>query len=77
MAHRRIELLQNFGVDITYEEVALDKDGNPRTQIRRPHFTDVLLKKAISKTPKKHTKSFSPAAASPLSKTAPPPPRRL
>ncbi len=45
MAHRRIELLQNFGVDITYEEVALDKDGNPRTQIRRPHFTDVLLKK--------------------------------
>lgn len=34
-------------------------------------------KKAISKTPKKHTKSFSPAAASPLSKTAPPPPRRL
>lgn len=77
MAHRRIELLQNFGVDITYEEVALDKDGNPRTQIRRPHFTDVLLKKAISKTPKKHTKSFSPAAASLLSKTAPPPPRRL
>ncbi len=45
MARQRIELLQEFGIDITYEEVAYDKNGERREQIRRPHFTDVLLKK--------------------------------
>lgn len=45
MAHKRIELLQNLGIDIEYDEVAKDEQGRPRTQIRRPHFTDILLKK--------------------------------
>ena len=45
MAHKRIELLQNIGIDIEFDEVAKDEHGNLRTQIRRPHFTDVLLKK--------------------------------
>ena len=45
MAHKRLELLQNLGIDIEFEEVAKDEHGRKRTQIRRPHFTDVLLKK--------------------------------
>lgn len=50
LARRRVELLQKAGYNITYEDVAFDAKGNPRTQIRRPHFTDVLLKKGYIKT---------------------------
>lgn len=50
LARRRVDLLQNAGYDITYEEVAYDAKGNPRTQIRRPHFADLLLKKGYIKT---------------------------
>lgn len=45
MARKRIELLQNLGIEIEYDEVAKDEHGRKRTQIRRPHFTDILLKK--------------------------------
>jgi len=50
LARRRIDLLQKAGYHITYEEVAYDTKGNLRTQIRRPHFADILLKKGYIKT---------------------------
>lgn len=50
LAHYRIELLQKAGYDITYEEVAYNAKHELRTQIRRPHFVDVLLKKGYIKT---------------------------
>jgi len=50
LAHHRIDLLQNAGYDITYEEVAYNSKHELRTQIRRPHFVDVLLKKGYVKT---------------------------
>lgn len=46
----RLKTLNEWGYDIKYEEVALDEDGNERTQIRRPHFVEVLLKKGYIKT---------------------------
>ena len=35
MAHKRIELLQNIGIDIEFDEVAKDEHGNLRTQSGR------------------------------------------
>lgn len=52
LAHRRLELLQKAGYDICYEDVAYDKNGKLRAQIRRPHFTDVLLQKGYIKETK-------------------------
>jgi len=49
LTYKRIELLQKSGFNITYEEVAYDEHGNLRTQIRRPHFTDIMLKKGYIK----------------------------
>ena len=51
IARKRIDLLQKAGYDITYQEVAYDQKNNLRTQIRRPHFVDILLKKGYIKTP--------------------------
>lgn len=60
LSHKRIELLQKNGINITFEEVAYDSDGNLRTQIRRPHFVDVLLKKNyIQNTQEAYTKIFA------------------
>lgn len=50
ITNRRIHLLQLAGFDITYEDVAFDTNKIERTQIRRPHFVDVLLKKGYIKT---------------------------
>ena len=50
LAYKRIEILQKAGYEISYEEVAHDAKGNLRTQIRRPHFVDVLLRKGYIKT---------------------------
>ncbi len=47
----RLRILNEWGYDIKFEEVAFDEKGNQRTQIRRPHFVDVLLKKGYIKTP--------------------------
>ncbi len=47
---KRLSILQGWGYDISYEEVAFDEKGNERMQIRRPHFVDVLLKKGYIKT---------------------------
>ena len=49
LARYRIELLQKAGYDITYEEVAYNSKHELRTQIRRPHFVDVLLRKGYIK----------------------------
>lgn len=51
LAHYRVELLQKAGYDITYDEVAYNAKHELRTQIRRPHFVDVLLRKGYIKTP--------------------------
>ena len=50
ITQRRLRLLQIAGFDITYNDIAFDAHGNERTQIRRPHFVDVLLKKGYIKT---------------------------
>ena len=50
LAYQRVEILQKAGFEISYEEVAHDAKGNLRTQIRRPHFVDVLLRKGYIKT---------------------------
>jgi len=50
LARKRIDLLAKAGIKIRYEEVAYDSKGNLRTQIRRPHFVDVMLKKGYIKT---------------------------
>lgn len=47
---KRLSILQGWGYDISYEDVAFDEKGNERMQIRRPHFVDVLLKKGYIKT---------------------------
>lgn len=52
MVYRRLELLQKAGYDIRYEDIAYDKNGKLRTQIRRPHFADVLLQKGYIKDTK-------------------------
>ena len=49
LAQDRIVILQKAGYNISYEEVAYDHHGNKRIQIRRPHFTDILLKKGYIK----------------------------
>ena len=49
LAQDRIVILQKAGYDISYDEVAYDHNGNKRIQIRRPHFTDILLKKGYIK----------------------------
>ena len=38
LARRRVDLLQKAGYNITFEDVAYDAKGNPRTQIRLPLF---------------------------------------
>lgn len=48
---KRLEALQKLGYNVTYDEVAYDEKGNLRTQIRRPHFTDILLKKGYISEP--------------------------
>ena len=50
LARKRIDLLHKAGYEISYEEVAYDAKGKLRTQIRRPHFVDVLLRKGYIKT---------------------------
>lgn len=45
LAHKRIEMLNKKGFQISYDEIAFDEQGRKRTQIRRPHFADILLKK--------------------------------
>lgn len=45
LAHKRIEMLNKKGFTISYDEIAYDESGHKRTQIRRPHFADILLKK--------------------------------
>ena len=47
----RLDKLQQFGVDITFEEVATDKNGRPRKTICKPHFTDILLAKGYISEP--------------------------
>ncbi len=42
---QRLEALQKLGYNITFEDIAYDDKGNLRTQVRRPHFADALLKK--------------------------------
>jgi len=60
LARRRVDLLKNAGYNITYEEVAYDVKGNLRTQIRRPHFADLLLKKGYIKSiDEAYTKIFA------------------
>lgn len=49
LARKRIDLLQQAGYNITFDEVAFDEKGNARKQIRRPHFADLLLKKGYIK----------------------------
>ena len=56
----RLSLVQKLGYDITYQEVAYDEKGNLRTQVRRPHFVDVLLKKGyIQSTEEAYKKIFT------------------
>lgn len=50
VTERRLSLVQKMGYDITYQDVAYDEKGNLRTQVRRPHFVDVLLKKGYIKS---------------------------
>ncbi len=50
ITEKRLTILNEWGYEIKYEEVAFDEFGNERTQIRRPHFVDVLLKKGYIKT---------------------------
>lgn len=48
---QRLENLQRAGYDISYEDIAFDDKGNKRCQIRKPHFTHVLLQKGYIKHP--------------------------
>lgn len=60
LAHKRIDILQKAGINITFEDVCYDTNGNIRTQIRRPHFADVLLKKGyIKDTQEAYDKIFA------------------
>ena len=60
VTEQRLALVQKLGYDITYQEVAYDEKGNLRTQVRRPHFVDVLLKKGyIQSTEEAYKKIFT------------------
>lgn len=54
----RLRILNEWGYDIKFEEVAFDENGVERTQIRRPHFVDVLYKKGYIKTPEEAYKKI-------------------
>lgn len=59
VTERRLSLVQKMGYDISYQDVAYDENGNLRTQVRRPHFVDVLLKKGyIQSTDEAYKKIF-------------------
>ncbi len=64
VTERRVSYVQKLGYDITYEDVAYDEKGNLRTQVRRPHFADVLLKKGyIKSTEEAYQKIFVKSGA--------------
>ena len=44
VAEERIRLLANLGMNINLDEVFLDKNGNPRNQVGKPHVVQAMLK---------------------------------
>lgn len=44
VAVERLELLNKLGVNLTWDDVAFDKEGNPRSQIGKPHIVEAMLK---------------------------------
>lgn len=43
--HKRIELLQKAGMNITWDEVAFDENGKARDMVSKPHICEAILKK--------------------------------
>ena len=73
LAFERIEILKRAGIDICYEDVAIDAKGKWRTQIRRPHFVDVLLRKGYIKTADEaYQKIFVKGGICPIENKKPP-----
>lgn len=44
VAAERLELLNKIGINLSWKDVAFDKDGNPRNQIGKPHIVEAMLK---------------------------------
>ena len=46
----RINMLQKQGIDISFEEVSIDKNGNSHRLVGRPHFAQALVKKGYAES---------------------------
>lgn len=44
VAAERLELLNKMGINLTWEDIAFDKDGAPRNQIGKPHIVEAMLR---------------------------------
>lgn len=45
--HKRLELFNQIGIPLSWEDVALDEKGQQRRLIGKPHFAEALLKKGF------------------------------
>ena len=44
VAVERLKLLNKIGVNLTWNDIAFDKNGNPRKQIGKPHIVEAMLR---------------------------------